>query len=60
MATEIRRVVTSGRVVLTGKGHEGAPRDAGKFLDLDFSGSSTGVFKCTKSLSCAFKICALY
>ena len=30
------------------------------FLDLDFSCSSTGVYKCTDSLSCTLKICALY
>lgn len=60
MVTEIRTVVTSGKVVLTGKRYE---RDFSNFenvLDFDFRGSSTGIYKCTHSSSCTSKIGALY
>ena len=45
MVTEIRTVVTSGRVVLTGKEYNGAFRDAGNILDLDFSGRCIQMYK---------------
>jgi hypothetical protein len=43
MVKEIRTVVTSGRVILTRKRHEGVFRNAEKILYLDFNGTSTGI-----------------
>lgn len=58
--TETRAVVTSGKEVLTGKGHERALKDVENILDFDSRGSSTGTYKCPHSLSCTSKIAALY
>lgn len=59
MVTEIRTVVTSEKVIVTGKRHERPFRDAGNVLDFYFTGSFIDIYTCTNALTCTSKIGAL-